>query len=238
MQSRANDRFRTRELLTAPNTAAAQSSGRSATDVAQAVAAAHHATLQRQQQQSMWMNVATEAAQHQFGRTVNEDEDPNEFREQDAEAAAVSMAAAAAAAYGGVAGQCTGIELPQHPNLQNLTEIADIIASAQLLASRDSLSTYLSQSDCSFVMQLLQLFEPAEAKQDYGALATLAACIKSILLLNEPSIIEWVVNDATVFESVCASLEYDPDLREKANHRWFLKQRAKFRTVLQMEVSF
>jgi Component of IIS longevity pathway SMK-1 len=39
----------------------------------------------------------------------------------------------------------------------------------------------------------------------------------------------------TVFEDVCSCLEYDPDLREKANHRWFLRERAKFRTVVPMD---
>jgi protein phosphatase-4 regulatory subunit 3 len=66
-------------------------------------------------------------------------------------------------------------------------------------------------------------------------LATLAACVKTILLLNDPSIIELIVSDELIFEEVCSTLEYDPDLRDKANHRWFLRERAKFRTVALME---
>ena len=209
----------------------------SVTDMAQAVAAAHHASLQRQQQHAMWVNVASEAVQNHFRHSMNdhdddEDDDPTEFQEQDAEAVAVSMAAAAAAAYGGGA----GTELPHPPTLQNLEEIADLIAAAQLLPQRESLANCISKKDFSYLKDLLTLFDPAEARQDYGALATLAACVKTILLLNDPSVIDFIVNDERVYEQVCSALEYDPDLRDKANHRWFLKDRAKFRTVVLMEV--
>ena len=66
-------------------------------------------------------------------------------------------------------------------------------------------------------------------------LAILAACVKTILLLNDPSILELIVTVADMFEQVCSCLEYDPDLREKATHRWFLRERAKFRTVVAMD---
>lgn len=82
---------------------------------------------------------------------------------------------------------------------------------------------------------MLSLFPSAEFRGDYGSLATLAACVKTMLLLNDPSIIELIVSDELIFEEVCATLEYDPDLRDKANHRWFLRERAKFRTVVLME---
>ena len=54
-------------------------------------------------------------------------------------------------------------------------------------------------------------------------------------MLNDPSIIELIISDELIFEEVCSTLEYDPDLRDKANHRWFLRERAKFRTVALME---
>jgi protein phosphatase-4 regulatory subunit 3 len=81
------------------------------------------------------------------------------------------------------------------------------------------------------------MFPSAEAKNDYHALATLASIIKSIFLFNEPSIIQLVVSNEQIFEDCCCCLEYDPDLKEKANHRWFIRNRLKFRTVLIMEVS-
>lgn len=94
---------------------------------------------------------------------------------------------------------------------------------------------YIAQNECSYLKSLLSLFPSAESRGDYSSLATLAACVKTILLLNDPSIIELIVTDELIFEEVCATLEYDPDLRDKANHRWFLRERVKFRTVVLME---
>jgi Component of IIS longevity pathway SMK-1 len=108
-------------------------------------------------------------------------------------------------------------------------------SSLQHLQQRDNLAGYISQNECSYLKSLLSLFPAAEARGDYGSLATLAACVKTVLLLNDPPIIELVVTDESAFEDVCATLEYDPDLRDKANHRWFLRERAKFRTVALME---
>ena len=93
----------------------------------------------------------------------------------------------------------------------------------------------MSRNDCSYLKALLSLFPSAEARGDYGALATLAACIKTILLMNDPSTIELIITETPIYEQVCSTLEYDPDLRDKANHRWFLRERAKFRTVVFME---
>jgi hypothetical protein len=103
------------------------------------------------------------------------------------------------------------------------------------MQQRESLTMFISQNDCHYLKSLLSLFPPAEAQGDYGSLATLAACVKTVLLLNDPSILELIVNDELVFEDICTALEYDPDLRDKANHRWFLRERAKFRTVALME---
>jgi hypothetical protein len=103
------------------------------------------------------------------------------------------------------------------------------------MQQRESLAIYISQDDCSYLKSLLSLFPAAEVRGDFGSLATLAACVKTILLLNDPSIIELIVSDELMFEEVCSTLEYDPDLRDKANHRWFLRERAKFRTVALME---
>jgi protein phosphatase-4 regulatory subunit 3 len=92
----------------------------------------------------------------------------------------------------------------------------------------------MSRNDCAYLKALLQLFPSAESRGDYGALATLAACIKTILLMNDPSTMELILDDTDIYEQVCATLEYDPDLRNKANHRWFLATKVKFRTVLPM----
>ena len=199
----------------------------SVAEMAHAVAAAHHASLQRQQQHTMWVNVATEA------RLLEDDGDDDDdmFRDQDAEAVAVSMAAAAAAAYQ----QTQYQELPRPPTLHNLEEVANLIAQAQAMPQREALAMYISQNNCAYLQALLGLFPLAEARQDYERLATLAACTKTILLLNDPCIIDFIVGEETVYEQICSTLEYDPDLRDQANHRWFLRERCKFRTVVWMD---
>merc|ERR1712161_103419 len=111
------------------------------------------------------------------------------------------------------------IQLPNPPSLANLEEIA----------------SFITQLDCAYLKSLVSLFPSAEAKDDYHALATLASIVKAIVLLNYPGIIELITSDGLIFEKCCCCLEYDPDLRDKANHRWFLHDRLKFRTVLRME---
>jgi protein phosphatase-4 regulatory subunit 3 len=124
--------------------------------------------------------------------------------------------------------------LPDPPTLQNLEEVADSIAALQHVQQRDQLAMWIANEECRYLKNLLALFPRAEKERDYEKLATLAACVKTILLLNDPSIVELIVTIADLFEKICACLEYDPDLREKANHRWFLRERAKFRTVVPM----
>ncbi|CAB9507256.1 protein phosphatase 4 regulatory subunit 3 [Seminavis robusta] len=126
-------------------------------------------------------------------------------------------------------------QLPNPPTLANLEEIADTIARVQHIQQRESLAMFISQNECAYLKSLLSLFPSAEDRGDYGSLATLAACVKTILLLNDPSILELIVAEEVIFEEICATLEYDPDLRDKANHRWFLRERARFRTVVLME---
>ncbi|ACI64719.1 hypothetical protein THAPS_269314, partial [Thalassiosira pseudonana CCMP1335] len=116
----------------------------------------------------------------------------------------------------------------------DLDSIVDVIAGGQI-QQREDLLIFLSQSDCAYIKALLQLFHVGEENLEYGGLATLAVCVKSILLLNDPEIIEYVTTDVQTFEAVCAALEYDPELRERANHRWYIREQAKFRTVVKME---
>jgi len=193
------------------NAGGACGSGSSVQDMAAQVAAQHHADLQRQQQHEFWAHLTEDQQQQQ------DVENGMPFGP-----GSNSLLEAAQS-------------LPNPPTLQNLEEIADTIAALQHIQQRESLAMWISQEDCSYLKALLALFPAAEARGDYGKLATLAACVKTILLLNEPSILELIVTMPSVFEQICSCLEYDPDLREKANHRWFLRDRAKFRTVVPME---
>jgi protein phosphatase-4 regulatory subunit 3 len=181
-------------------------------DMAAQVAAEHHSNLHRQQQQELWGHLT--------------DEHTNSVSDAEVH-------------YNNLLEQALVQSLPSPPTLENLEEIADTIAALQHTQyapqQREYLALWIAKDDFSYLKQLIGLFPAAEVKGDYGKLATLAACVKTILLLNEPSILELIINVASIFEDVCSCLEYDPDLREKANHRWFLQERAKFRTVVPME---
>jgi len=105
------------------------------------------------------------------------------------------------------------------------------------MTQREHMAAFLAKTDCAYIHALCSFFPTAEARDDFQALATLASIIKAVVLLNDPDIIECIVSDEQLFEKCCCCLEYDPDLRDKANHRWFIRHRLKFRTVILMEVS-
>jgi protein phosphatase-4 regulatory subunit 3 len=264
VQSRAADLFRRRSAVSSSNSGsvvtndssgsteekakekhntglATNGRGGSVADVAQAVAAAHHASIPRQEQCEMWVNVVSEAQQQQqqdgHGDIGNDNDNENDHvhdQFDDVTSPFQDMSGSASASGSSIAGSQQP-QLPNPPTLANLEDIADTIAAVQHIQHKENLAMYIAQNDCSYLKSLLSLFPKAEDLGDYGSLATLAACVKTILLLNEPGIIELVVMDEVIFEEVCATLEYDPDLRDKADHRWFLRERVKFRTVTLME---
>ena len=51
-------------------------------------------------------------------------------------------------------------------------------------------------------------------------------------MLNDPNIIDHVTAHVPTFESICAVLEHDPDPRRRADHLRFLRERARFRTIV------
>ena len=131
-------------------------------------------------------------------------------------------------------GVVVGVNLPP-PTPENLPSITMTLGTVPLPSQRENYAMYLSQNDCEYLRRLLSLFDPAEARGDYPTLATLAACVKTALLINDAAIIEPIVESGPLFEEVCAALEYDPDLQTKARHRHFLWSATKFRTVVRMD---
>jgi len=127
-----------------------------------------------------------------------------------------------------------GVSLPP-PTADNLPNITTTLSTVPLPSQRESYAIFLSQNECAYLRSLLSLFNPAEQRGDFPTLATLAACVKTVLLLNDAAIIEPIIEFGPLFEDVCAALEYDPDLRTKARHRHFLRNCTKFRTVIQMD---
>jgi hypothetical protein len=108
-------------------------------DMAHAVSAAHHANLQRQQQQEMWVNVASEAAQHHLDH-----QNAHSLAERDHEHPFEEGTMVAAYHESSLGPQSVASSMPQSPQLPNppalanLEEIADTIAAVQVRSSKRS----------------------------------------------------------------------------------------------------
>ncbi|GKY97736.1 hypothetical protein MPSEU_000731800 [Mayamaea pseudoterrestris] len=246
-----------RQIQEVQSKAARMMQTKSVQDLAAQVAAQHHADLCQQQERDMLLwnsnsntsdNDENGNSQHSSShggsesnhRTSELSVASSGMHHQSSWAAnAVSIESANSSSnHNGNNGNCllSSSSLPQPPTIANLEDVADSIATLQHVhPQREALAMCIAQDDCAYLTQLLEIFAATEARGNYSKLATLAACVKTILLLNEPAILELIVTEATLFEQVCSCLEYDPDLREKANHRWFLRERARFRTVVPME---
>jgi hypothetical protein len=102
-------------------TAAASPAGSSVPDVSHVVAAAHHDTLQRQEQQEMWVNAASEHLEHRKSLAEQNQQDhyfDDAFHENNSTAQSGNNPQSP--------------QLPNPPTLGNLEEIADTIAAVQV----------------------------------------------------------------------------------------------------------
>lgn len=130
--------------------------------------------------------------------------------------------------------QLSPSQLPSPPDWTDLKYIIEIIENCTM-QHREDLLIFFSQSDCAYIKALLRLFHSKPEDELDTELGVLAVCIKEILLMNDPEIIEYVTTDEEIFESICGVLEYTPELQRKANYREFIRERAKFRTVVKMD---
>ena len=131
-------------------------SGGTVTDVAHAVAAAHHANLQQQDQREMWANVASEAQQqHQERHSEEEDDTIGRGTVIGSGIGHDQFEDGTVALYdhgGQIVGGSIGLAQPQLPNppiLANLEEIADTIAAVQVSLPIFSCLTLLCDFDCA-----------------------------------------------------------------------------------------
>lgn len=118
----------------------------------------------------------------------------------------------------------------------NLEQISNLIL---LPSNSHQFSQLVLCNNYQYLFDLLNIFEELEEAGDYNNLANLAVIVKTVLLLNEPGVVELIceggifdeegeqddgLGNKDVFTRVCAILEYDPDLRVKANHRLHLSR--------------
>ncbi|KAH0537593.1 hypothetical protein FGG08_005625 [Glutinoglossum americanum] len=120
------------------------------------------------------------------------------------------------------------------PELGNLPEIEQVMRTASTTpAGRDSLSKFLISEE--YIPKLLPLVSMAEDLESLTDLHRLCNIMKTLILLNDTAIIEYVVTDEVVL-GVVGALEYDPDFpTHKANHRQYLSDESKYKEVVRIE---
>jgi protein phosphatase-4 regulatory subunit 3 len=98
---------------------------------------------------------------------------------------------------------------------------------------RDALAKSIMADD--YISRLIPLVEMAEDLESLQDLHRLCNIMKTIILLNDTSIIEHAVSDECVL-GVVGALEYDPDFpSHKANHRHWLDNKGRYKEVVPIE---
>lgn len=123
-----------------------------------------------------------------------------------------------------------------NPDLTNLVEIENIMRAASATAAgRDALAKFIMATESLYIPKLVPLVDMAEDLEDIDDLHKLCNIMKTLILLNDTSIIEFVVSDQAIL-GVVGALEYDPDFPcHKANHRQFLADESKFKEVVRID---
>ncbi len=117
------------------------------------------------------------------------------------------------------------------PELGNLSDIEHTIrAASSTQQGREALVKFIIREE--YVHKLIPLVEMAEDLESLQDLHRLCNIMKSLILLNDNSIIEHVVTDPLVL-GVVGALEYDPDFpTHKANHRQYLADESRYKEVV------
>ncbi|KAF2836744.1 DUF625-domain-containing protein [Patellaria atrata CBS 101060] len=120
------------------------------------------------------------------------------------------------------------------PELGNLQDIENVMRGANSTpAGRDALAKYAVEAD--YITKLVPLVEIAEDLESLSDLHRLCNIMKTLILLNDTSIIEFVVTDDVIL-GVVGALEYDPDFpSHKANHRQYLSDESRFKEVVKID---
>ncbi|KAJ9622623.1 Platinum sensitivity protein [Taxawa tesnikishii (nom. ined.)] len=115
-------------------------------------------------------------------------------------------------------------------------EVENIMRAASATPpGRDNLAKFIMNPDSLYIPKLLPLVETAEDMEDLADLHKLCNIMKTLILLNDTAIIEFVVSDGAIL-GVVGALEYDPDFpSHKANHRQYLADESKFKEVVKIE---
>lgn len=116
--------------------------------------------------------------------------------------------------------------LPQ-PRLGIIGEIERAIkALARTAVMKERICEYIQHED--YVKSLIEVMNGAEDLESLENLHALCSLMQTILMLNDHTMFEHVLDD-DLFFGVVGMLEYDPDFPDhKANYREFLQQQSRF----------
>lgn len=125
------------------------------------------------------------------------------------------------------------IQLPP-AELGNLAEIeSHMRMMSSTTSGRDALVRAIMNDE--YVDKLIPLVEMAEDLESLPDLHRLCNIMKTVILINDTTIIEHAVSDACVL-GVVGALEYDPDFpSHKANHRQWLSNNGRYKEVVPIE---
>ncbi|KAK4152515.1 hypothetical protein C8A00DRAFT_34816 [Chaetomidium leptoderma] len=125
------------------------------------------------------------------------------------------------------------IQLPP-ADLASLHELDMAVRNlSQSPAGRDALAKTIMNED--YISKLIPLVEMAEDLESLPDLHRLCNIMKTVLLLNDNTIIEHAVSDECVL-GVVGALEYDPDFpSHKANHRQWLNNQGRYKEVVRIQ---
>ncbi|KAF4986025.1 hypothetical protein FDECE_16163 [Fusarium decemcellulare] len=131
------------------------------------------------------------------------------------------------------------IDVPPAINLPSaeLGNLADIESTMRMMSTtangRDALAKAIMAED--YIGKLIPMVEMAEDLESLQDLHRLCNIMKTVILLNDTSIIEHAVSDECVL-GVVGALEYDPDFpSHKANHRHWLGNQGRYKEVVPIE---
>ncbi|TWU72724.1 Platinum sensitivity protein [Metarhizium rileyi] len=131
------------------------------------------------------------------------------------------------------------IEVPTTVNLPaaELGNLPEIESSMRIMSSsangRDALAKFIMADD--YIGKLIPLVEMAEDLESLPDLHRLCNIMKTVILLNDTTIIEHAVSDECVL-GVVGALEFDPDFpSHKANHRQWLDNQGRYKEVVRIE---
>jgi hypothetical protein len=142
----------------------------------------------------------------------------------------------ASEAVGGVGMMGAAQELKALPEcrLANAEAIRDQLNGASPM-HRSAYANMLLESEGDYLKKLSSMFGDCEDLEDAESLKVISHTMRAVVLLNDGRLLEHVLTDEALYESVVGALEYDPELTERATTRRFLKDEARFREAVPMD---